>query len=93
MIRFILQRLGFYLLAGMVAVTANFFIPRLMPGDPATVMFARFKGKLEPEALEAMKAGWFVRHLCVCVSNISQHCWWVGYIIGIFSRAGGQHHV
>ena len=26
-----------------------------MPGDPASVMFARFKGKLEPEALEAMK--------------------------------------
>ena len=55
MIRFIFQRLGFYLLAGLVAVTANFFIPRLMPGDPASVMFARFKGKLEPEALEAMK--------------------------------------
>lgn len=55
MTRFIFQRLGFYLLAGLVAVTANFFIPRLMPGDPASVMFARFKGKLEPEALEAMK--------------------------------------
>ena len=55
MIRFIVQRALFYLLAGWVAITANFFIPRLMPGDPATVMFARFKGKLDPEALQAMK--------------------------------------
>ena len=44
------SRLGFYLLAGLVAVTANFFIPRLILRGPCSVMFARFKGKLEPEA-------------------------------------------
>ncbi|TCO41480.1 peptide/nickel transport system permease protein [Kribbella antiqua] len=35
------KRLGFYLLVTWVAVTLNFFIPRLMPGDPATVMIAQ----------------------------------------------------
>jgi hypothetical protein len=32
--RYLLKRLGFYLLAAFAAVTMNFFLPRLMPGDP-----------------------------------------------------------
>ena len=55
MTRFILRRSFFYSLAAMVAIALNFLIPRLMPGDPASVIFARFQGKLKPEALEAMK--------------------------------------
>ena len=53
--RYLLRRLGFYGLAAWAALTMNFFIPRLMPGDPATVMFARFQGDLKPEALAALK--------------------------------------
>ena len=52
---FLLRRLGFYAVAGWVALTLNFLIPRLMPGDPATVMFARFQGELEPEAIDALR--------------------------------------
>jgi peptide/nickel transport system permease protein len=55
-VRFLLKRLGFYLVAAWVAVTLNFFLPRLMPGDPATALFARFKGKLSPEAIDALRA-------------------------------------
>jgi peptide/nickel transport system permease protein len=36
--RFILRRLGFYLIAFFVALTINFFLPRLIPGDPATAI-------------------------------------------------------
>ncbi len=53
--RHLLQRLGFYLIAGWTAVTLNFFLPRLMPGDPATALFARFRGRLGPEALDALR--------------------------------------
>ncbi|MBM3308448.1 MAG: ABC transporter permease [Candidatus Eisenbacteria bacterium] len=53
--RFLLKRLGFYALAAWVAVTLNFFLPRLMPGDPATALFARFRGMLAPEALDALR--------------------------------------
>ncbi len=53
--KFILRRLGFYLLAAWASATLAFVIPRLMPGDPATAMFARFKGKLKPEAIDALK--------------------------------------
>ena len=52
---YILKRLGFYLLAAWAALTLNFFLPRLMPGDPATALFARFRGRLGPEALGALK--------------------------------------
>lgn len=53
--QYILRRLGFYALAGWAAVTLNFFLPRLMPGDPATALFARFRGMLGPEALDALR--------------------------------------
>ncbi|NOT33105.1 MAG: ABC transporter permease [Candidatus Eisenbacteria bacterium] len=53
--RFLLRRLGFYAVAAWVALTLNFFLPRLMPGDPATALFARFRGRLAPEALEALR--------------------------------------
>ena len=52
---YILSRLWFYLIAAWAAITLNFFIPRMMPGDPASVMFANLRGKLKPEALEALK--------------------------------------
>ncbi|MFN0149392.1 MAG: ABC transporter permease [bacterium] len=53
--RYLLGRLGFYLLAAWVALTINFFLPRLMPGDPATALFARVRGKLAPEAMAALR--------------------------------------
>nr|MBC8479682.1 ABC transporter permease [FCB group bacterium] len=54
-IQYLLRRLGFYLVAAWAALTLNFFIPRLMPGDPATIIFARFRGKLQPEAMVALR--------------------------------------
>jgi peptide/nickel transport system permease protein len=52
--RFLLHRLGFFVLTLWAAVTVNFLIPRLMPGDPASAMMARFHGRLNPAALQAM---------------------------------------
>lgn len=53
--RYALRRLGFYLLAAWFALTLNFFLPRLMPGDPASALFARFKGRLAPETMAALR--------------------------------------
>src|SRR5512132_2856171 len=53
--RYILRRLGFYLVAAWVALTLNFLLPRLMPGDPATALFARSRGRLAPEAMDALR--------------------------------------
>jgi peptide/nickel transport system permease protein len=54
-VRFILRRIGFYLIAAWASLTLNFFLPRMMPGDPASVIFARAQGRMRPEAIEAMK--------------------------------------
>ncbi|MFI6594640.1 ABC transporter permease [Nonomuraea sp. NPDC050536] len=53
--RFLVRRLGFYVLTAWAAVTLNFLIPRLMPGDPVELLVARMKGNLDPAAIEAMK--------------------------------------
>ena len=53
--RFLLQRLGFYAAAFLVAITLNFFIPRWMPGDPTTRIFMSLKGRLQPEQMAAIK--------------------------------------
>jgi peptide/nickel transport system permease protein len=54
--RFLFRRLGFYAVAAWASITLSFFIPRFMPGDPATAMFARFRGRLNPEAIIALRA-------------------------------------
>lgn len=49
------RRLGLYALAAWVALTLNFVLPRMMPGDPAAALFARFQGRLEPTAMDALR--------------------------------------
>lgn len=52
---FFLRRLGFYFIALVVAATINFAIPRAMPGDPVTMMFANATVQVTPERIAAMK--------------------------------------
>ncbi|MEF0943433.1 ABC transporter permease [Rhizobium sp. BR 362] len=51
---FILRRLVFYIAAFFTAATINFFIPRLMQGNPVDVMFAKMNSSLPPEAKTAL---------------------------------------
>ncbi|CAM2878702.1 ABC transporter permease [Paenibacillus sediminis] len=53
--RFILNRLGFFVLSLWAAITINFILPRLMPGNPADIIFAKFQGQLDPASIAAMK--------------------------------------
>ena len=68
---YIARRLGFYLVAAFAALTLNFIIPRLMPGDPASIIFARFKGKLKPEAIDAMRESFGLTNDPVFVQYVS----------------------
>jgi peptide/nickel transport system permease protein len=52
---FLLRRLGFYLAAFIAAATINFFLPRVMPGDPIQIMFAGAGSNLSLENLNALK--------------------------------------
>ena len=54
--RYLLRRLGFFVLTLWAALTINFLIPRLMPGSPATAILVRFHGHLSQSALRAIEA-------------------------------------
>jgi peptide/nickel transport system permease protein len=55
--RFLLRRMGFYLIALWAAVTFNFIIPRLMPGDPAEAYIARLQTQqVTREQITAIRA-------------------------------------
>ena len=53
--RYALRRLGFFVLTLWVALTLNFLLPRLMPGNPALAMMSKFHGELSPKALNALE--------------------------------------
>ncbi|MDQ3657657.1 MAG: ABC transporter permease, partial [Chloroflexota bacterium] len=52
---YVARRLGFYLIAAWASITLNFILPRLMPGDPAATIMARFQGQARPEQIDAMR--------------------------------------
>lgn len=53
--RYVINRLIFFVVSLWAAVTINFVLPRMMPGDPADAMFAKFSNTLSPQALDALK--------------------------------------
>src|SRR5215472_8364228 len=52
---FILRRLAFYAVAAWVALTANFFTPRALPGNAVQSIMAKFTN-LQPAAYRAIQA-------------------------------------
>jgi peptide/nickel transport system permease protein len=54
-VRYALRRLGFFILTLWVALTLNFMLPRLMPGNPALAMLSKFHGELSPKAENALE--------------------------------------
>ena len=52
--KYFLQRILWLLFAIFIALTINFMLPRLMPGDPATILIQRLEG-LEPAAINAVR--------------------------------------
>jgi peptide/nickel transport system permease protein len=53
--RYVLRRAGFFLLTLWAAVTLNFFLPRMMPGNPAVAMMGKFRGRLTGQALQNLE--------------------------------------
>ena len=52
--RYLLRRFGALIVTLWVALTINYALPRLMPGNPAQTMFARYQGKVSPSAMHSM---------------------------------------
>jgi peptide/nickel transport system permease protein len=53
--RTVLTKLGFYVVTAWAAISLNFLIPRIMPGDPADNLINQFHGKLNPAAVRALR--------------------------------------
>lgn len=51
--KFVLRRLAFYVVTAWVALTINFIIPRLMPGNPVIQLFDRLRITATPQAVKA----------------------------------------
>ena len=51
---FLVRRLAFYLFTAWAAVTINFALPRMMPGDPVQSLIARAQGQLDTNAIQSL---------------------------------------
>ncbi|MEU4558007.1 ABC transporter permease [Actinoplanes sp. NPDC023936] len=52
--KYFLQRLAFYLFTAWAAITLNFFIPRMIPGDPVQALVTKYQGQLSSQAIESL---------------------------------------
>jgi peptide/nickel transport system permease protein len=51
---FLVRRLAFYLFTAWAAITINFALPRLMPGDPVLALISRAQGQLDTNAIQSL---------------------------------------
>lgn len=70
--RYFVRRVIILLCTLWVAITVNFMIPRLMPGNPVETMMARFheRGSMSPSAMKAIALMLGVKH-----GNVFQQYW------------------
>jgi peptide/nickel transport system permease protein len=63
-VSYIVRRVGFFLITLWAAITFNFFLPRLMPGNPALAMLGRLesKGHLGPQSLHTIEIALGLNH-------------------------------
>jgi peptide/nickel transport system permease protein len=54
--RVLARRLVLYAFTAWVAITINFILPRLMPGNPIEQLIGKLQGRVTPEMIAAIKA-------------------------------------
>ncbi len=52
--KYLLRKLALYLFIAWAALTLNFLIPRMMPGDPVAILLEGSQGTIDPAAKEAI---------------------------------------
>ncbi|MBO0610566.1 ABC transporter permease [Myceligenerans salitolerans] len=53
--RLLLRRAAFYLFTAWAAITINFFLPRMLKGDPVSAYLQKNQGRISPEAADALR--------------------------------------
>ncbi len=52
--RYFGRRIAFYLFTAWAAITINFFIPRLIPGDPVSALVNGMRGQITTEQIQSL---------------------------------------
>lgn len=52
--KYFLQRLSFYVFTAWAAITVNFFIPRLVPGDPVMSLIDKNRGQIDSKQIASL---------------------------------------
>lgn len=85
---YLLKKLGILLFTLWVAATLNFILPRLVPGDPIGAMLAKYQGKLDTNAIEALKVAYGLNDQG---NAFTQYVNYLGDLLrGDFGRSIGQ---
>jgi peptide/nickel transport system permease protein len=53
-VSYLVRRLAFYLFTLWAAVTINFALPRMMPGDPVQSLIAKAQGQMNTDAIQSL---------------------------------------
>lgn len=82
--KYLLRKVMLYGFILWAAITLNFLIPRLMPGDPVTLLMERMEGQITPEARNALVAAYGISDAPLIVQYID----YMGNILtGDFGRS------
>ncbi len=68
--KYVANRVGFLLLSIWAAATINFMLPRMMPGNPADALIARYHGALSATALHAIELQFGITHEALWVQYL-----------------------
>ena len=53
--RMLARKLPIYLITFVIAITIDFFIPRLMPGNPVEAVLARMQGQITQNTIKSLE--------------------------------------
>ncbi|WP_102126267.1 ABC transporter permease [Deinococcus planocerae] len=85
---YLLRKFGVLLFTLWVAVTLNFILPRLVPGDPIGAMIAKYQGRLDPQAVTALTKAYGLDNQGTLIEQYFQY---LGRLLrGDFGRSIGQ---
>ncbi len=85
---YLLRKFLLLLFTLWVAATLNFVLPRLVPGDPVGAMLAKYQGRLDPSAVDALKIAYGLNDQG---GALEQYFQYLGKLLrGDFGRSIGQ---
>lgn len=76
--RMLARRLSLYLVTAWVAITVNFLLPRMMPGNPVQQLIGKMTGNITPQQVHAIELAFGI--------GLNQGLWaqYVGYLHQLF---------